>query len=119
MKQNLSGARVERHVALIAVVFCATGFISCAKQSRRLASTTEPSSLSNAPVENPTAPRLNINTATAAEMEKLPGVGKVLAERIVLHREQYGPFRRAEHLLMVHGFSDHKFRALRELVTVE
>ena len=42
-----------------------------------------------------------------------------LAERIVLHREQYGPFRRVEHLMMVHGFSDHKFRALRELISVE
>jgi len=106
-------------VALIAALLCATGFISCVRQSRRLASTTELPSLSRAPVEKPTATRLNINTATAAEMEKLPGVGKVLAERIVLHREQYGPFRRAEHLMMVHGFSDHKFRALRELVAVE
>jgi len=98
---------------------CAIGFISCARQSRRLAATTELASLSNAPVVKPTVPRLNINTATAAEMEKLPGVGKVLAERIVMHREQYGPFRRAEHLMMVHGFSDHKFRALRELIAVE
>ena len=52
-------------------------------------------------------------------MERLPGVGKILAERIVAHREQYGPFRRVEHLMMVHGFSDHKFRVLRELITVE
>lgn len=63
--------------------------------------------------------RININTASAVQMEELPGVGKVLAERIVAHREQYGPFRRVEHLMMVRGFSDNKFRKLRELVTAE
>jgi len=62
--------------------------------------------------------QINLNTATAAELEKLPGVGKVIAERIVAHREQYGPFRRTEHLLMVRGISDNKFRQLRSLITV-
>jgi competence ComEA-like helix-hairpin-helix protein len=119
MKQNPSRARIERHVLLVAVVMCVMAFISCAVQQRRSTSTTELSSLSGAPVEKPTSTRLNINTATVAEMEKLPGVGKIMAERIVVHREQYGPFRRVEHLMMVHGFSDHKFRALRELITVE
>jgi competence protein ComEA len=65
------------------------------------------------------AARVNINTASANELEKLPGIGTVLAERIVAHREKYGPFLRAEHLMMVQGISDHKFRAIRDLVTVE
>jgi competence protein ComEA len=64
-------------------------------------------------------PPININTASAAQMEKLPGVGKALAARIVEHRETYGPFRRAEHLIIVRGFSDKRFRALQELITVE
>ena len=63
--------------------------------------------------------RININTASVDELEKLPGIGKVLAARIVAHREKYGLFRRAEHLMMVQGISDHKFRAIRDLVTVE
>jgi competence protein ComEA len=63
--------------------------------------------------------RLNINTASARDLEALPGVGKILADRILAHRAQYGPFRRAEHLMMVRGFSDHKFRAIRERITVE
>ena len=65
------------------------------------------------------AGQINLNTATAIELEKLPGVGKVIAERIVAHREQYGPFRRAEHLMMVRGISDNKFRQLRPLITVD
>ena len=76
---------------------------------------------SSAPVNNesPKAKRVNLNTASAPELQGLPGVGPVLAERIVSHRERFGPFHRVEHLMMVPGFSDHKFRALRDLVTVE
>ena len=62
---------------------------------------------------------VNINTASPQELEKLPGVGAGIAERIVAHRLQYGPFRRAEHLMMVRGISDHKFRELRAMIVVE
>jgi competence ComEA-like helix-hairpin-helix protein len=63
--------------------------------------------------------RININTASAKELEQLPGIGPGLAARIVEHREKYGPFRRAEHLLIVRGISDKRFRALQELITAE
>jgi competence ComEA-like helix-hairpin-helix protein len=62
---------------------------------------------------------ININTARAVELEKLPGIGEALAARIVQHRERFGLFRRPEHLLMVRGISDRKFRELRPLITVE
>jgi competence protein ComEA len=63
--------------------------------------------------------RININTASAKELEDLPGIGKGLAERIIQQRDKYGPFRRAEHLIIVRGISDRRFRALRDLVTVD
>ena len=92
--------------------------ISCARLPRRTtpASTEQVGSLAS---QRLTSAQVNINHAGAAELEKLPGIGPVLAERIVAHRLQYGPFRRAEHLMMVRGFSDHKYRVLRELVTAE
>jgi competence protein ComEA len=62
---------------------------------------------------------ININTASANELETLPGIGKSLAERIVEHRDKFGPFRRPEHLIIVRGISDKRFRALRDLITVE
>ena len=65
------------------------------------------------------ATRININTASVGELEKLPGIGKGLAERIVDHRERFGPFRRIEHLIIVRGISDKRFRVLRDLITVE
>ena len=64
-------------------------------------------------------PRVNINTASADELEKLPGIGKGLAERIIDHREKVGPFRKPEHLIIVRGISDKRFRALQDLITVE
>jgi competence ComEA-like helix-hairpin-helix protein len=63
--------------------------------------------------------RININTASVNELETLPGIGKGLAERIVEHRKKYGPFRRPEHLIIVRGISDKRFRAIRDLITVE
>jgi len=62
--------------------------------------------------------RININTASAKELEKLPGIGKGLAARIIEHREKYGPFRRPEHLIIVRGISDRRFRAMQDLITV-
>ena len=63
-----------------------------------------------------TALRVNINTASARELEDLPGIGTVVATRIITHREHYGTFRREEHLMMVPGISDRKFRAIRSMI---
>ncbi len=62
---------------------------------------------------------VNINSASAEELEKLPRVGQELAKRIVEHREKYGKFRRSEHLILVRGISGKKFRDLQDLVKAE
>lgn len=62
---------------------------------------------------------VNINIASAVELEKLPGVGPTLAQRIITYRETHGRFRRAEHLMMVRGISDRRFRELRSRVKVD
>jgi competence protein ComEA len=61
--------------------------------------------------------RININTATSAELEALPGVGEVLATRIVEYREQNGPFRSVDDLIHVEGISDRVIDEMRDLVT--
>jgi competence protein ComEA len=58
-------------------------------------------------------PQVSLNTASREELERLPGVGPVLAARIVEHRERHGRFRRAEHLLSVRGVSERRFLQLR------
>ncbi len=59
---------------------------------------------------------VNINTATAEELEKLPNVGAKTAAKIIEHREKFGGFRRPEHLLLVAGISDKRFRDMRRMI---
>ena len=62
---------------------------------------------------------LDVNSASADELEKLPGVGRRTAEKIVAHRERYGRFRRPEHLILVPGISDKRFREMKGLIRAE
>jgi competence protein ComEA len=59
---------------------------------------------------------LNINSATIEELERLPGIGQVIAARIVEHRQKHGPFARAEDILIIDGISDKKYRAIAPLI---
>lgn len=61
---------------------------------------------------------VNINTAGLDELEELPGIGPVLAQAIVDHREQEGQFTSVEQLLDVRGIGEVRFEDLRELVAV-
>lgn len=58
------------------------------------------------------------NRADAGQLEELPGVGPVLAERIVAHREANGPFQTVEDLLEVPGIGEAKLAALRDQIVV-
>lgn len=62
--------------------------------------------------------RLDLNAATAAELEELPGVGPVLAGRIVTHRDANGPFTEAVQLRDVSGIGEATWASLRDLVGV-
>ena len=62
---------------------------------------------------------VDVNTASQSELEKLPFIGENFAHKIIEHREKYGEFRRAEHLLLIEGISDRKFRQIRNRIKVE
>lgn len=62
---------------------------------------------------------VNINTASMEELQNIPHVGESLAKKIIIHRETHGPFRRVEHLMLIQGISDKRFRKVRALVRVE
>ena len=63
--------------------------------------------------------RLDLNSAPAEELERLPGVGEKLAEAIVSYREEHGPFRDVEELLQVPGIGEKRLDAIRDLVAAE
>lgn len=62
---------------------------------------------------------LNLNSATAEQLGRLPGVGPALAKRIVVFREKKGGFKRIEELLAVPGISEKKWKALREFLVLK
>lgn len=61
---------------------------------------------------------VNLNTATADDLDSLPGVGPSTAAAILAHREQHGPFATVDDLAEVRGIGPAKLEALRGLVTV-
>ena len=63
----------------------------------------------------PTGP-VDLNTAEAAELERLPGIGPVLSARIIAERRRSGPFRSVDELSRVPGISQEVIERLRRLV---
>jgi len=66
----------------------------------------------------PAAAKVSINQGTAAELDRLPGVGMALAEQIVLYRQTKGPFRSLEELKLVPGIGEVKYQKLKDGITL-
>lgn len=88
-----------------------------------------PAQMQTAPTAAATAPTqtvpdktvsfpVNINTADAETLAALPGIGQVLAKRILAYRQQNGSFRVVEEITNVEGIGEKKAEAILELITV-
>jgi competence protein ComEA len=61
---------------------------------------------------------VNLNTASAADLEALPGVGAATAKLIIEHREKNGGFKKIEELMNIKGIGEKSFLKLKPMVTV-
>lgn len=61
---------------------------------------------------------INLNTATIEQLQTLPGMGPVLAQRVIAYREQHGGFRSVSELRQVSGIGEARFNELKDRVTV-
>ena len=61
---------------------------------------------------------VDLNQASAGELTALPGIGPVLADRIIRYRAEAGPFSSTEELMEVEGIGQKTFEALKDLVFI-
>ena len=61
---------------------------------------------------------VNLNTATAAELESLPGIGKSTAQRILEYRQKSGGFKKIEELMNVKGIGEKSFLKIKNRLTI-
>jgi competence protein ComEA len=70
--------------------------------------------------QNQTKPgeKININSASADVLDKLPRIGPKVAQRIIDFRKQNGPFKKVEELMKVKGIGEKTFAKLKDLITI-
>src|SRR5262249_22188320 len=76
-----------------------------------------PSSLSAAKKKPPLHP-VNLNTATAAELQQVPGIGPSTADKILKMRKAYGPFKSVDDLRAIKGIGPKRMEKMRKYLTV-
>jgi competence protein ComEA len=98
-----------------------TGIVVCALALAAVpaAAQDKPAAARGVRAAAPTAANpVNLNTATAAQIAALPGIGEKVAQRIVEHRQKTGGFKKIEELMNVKGIGEKSFLKLKPLITV-
>jgi len=67
----------------------------------------------------PEQEKININTASLAELQKLPRIGPKVAQRIIDYRKAHGKFKKAEEIMKVRGISEKTYKKIKDLIIVE
>lgn len=104
---------MQRAFVLTAVCF---GFLVMMLHGHALA---EPGAVAMQSTEAELPDTVELNTATAAELRTLPGVGERTAQRIIEYREEHGGFEKIEDLMNIRGIGEKTFLRLRPLIRVE
>jgi competence protein ComEA len=97
-------------VVSLLVLLAAAGAGAAQEKPATAKAAAKPAATAAAPV--------NLNTATVAQLETLPGIGARTAQAIVDHREKNGSFKKIEELMNIKGIGEKSFLKLKPMVTV-
>ena len=100
-------------IRMMTALVLALGLVATAvsaQEAARPAKASTASASAGAPV--------NLNTATVAQLEAVPGIGKSTAERILEYRQKNGSFKKIEDLMNVRGIGEKSFLKMKGLITV-
>jgi competence protein ComEA len=95
---------------VVGVLFAALSVSASVPHAQEKAAKPKPAASVAAPI--------NLNTATAGQLEKLPGIGARTAQLIVEHRQKNGNFKKVEELMNVKGIGEKSFLKIKSMVTV-
>lgn len=111
-------ARAGGRAGVVALIAAAVGVLglSFAAPNTLTPATDRPVAAPNAPAQPPAGTTLDLNAATPAQLELLPGVGPALAARIIAHRAEHGPFPTVDALTDVKGIGPKTLERLRPYV---
>ena len=70
------------------------------------------------PISQTAQDKININTASVVELQKLPRVGAKIAQRIIDFRKENGKFRRIEDIMNIKGIGEKTFLRMKDMITV-
>src|SRR2546422_7426430 len=98
-------------LSLVAVVFLIAAHPHAAAAAQQTAG-------ARAAAKPPTTGVVNLNTASATQLEALPGIGAKTAARIIEYRQKNGPFKKIEELMNVRGVGEKNFLKLKAQITV-
>ena len=105
-------------VLLMLLAVVAMAAIPAAAQQATAEKPAKPAAAGPAKPAAPAAALVNINTATQAQLESLPGLGPKVAERIIEYRQKNGVFKKVEDLMNVKGIGEKNFLKLKARLSV-
>lgn len=100
------------------ILVVTTALVLAAFSAPSFAQSAMPESQASKPAKATPAQPVNLNTATALELEALPGVGVATAARIIEYRQKVGSFKKIEDLMNVRGIGEKMFLSLKPLIVV-
>ena len=101
---------MRRLTFIIGILVAALAVAAASAQAQPRQASTKATATASAPV--------NLNSATPAQLETLPGIGAAAAKRIVEYRQKNGAFKKIEELMNVKGIGEKSFLKLKPLLTI-